>query len=62
LLASPSREGAVATEDVRPYLEKVVSACVDAEFAAYSALPEIKLDEVARWLAVHLSGVTDSVS
>jgi hypothetical protein len=55
-------DGAIATEDVRPYLEKVVSACVDAEFAAYSALPEIKLDEVARWLAVHLSGVTDSVS
>jgi len=41
-------EGAAATEDVRPYLERVVSACVDAEFAAYSALPEIKLDEVAR--------------
>jgi hypothetical protein len=38
-----------ATEDVEPYLESVVSACVDAEFAAYAALPEIRLDEVARW-------------
>lgn len=38
-----------ATEDVQPYLERVVATCVDAEFAAYAALPEIKLDEVGRW-------------
>src|ERR1039458_6771585 len=36
-------------EDTAPYLEKVVAACIDAEFAAYAALPEIKLDEVERW-------------
>ncbi len=36
-------------EDTAPYLEKVVAACIDAEFAAYAALPEIRLDEVERW-------------
>jgi len=37
--------------EAAPYLEKVVAACIDAEFSAYAALPEIKLDEVARWFS-----------
>ena len=41
------------TENVQPYLEKVVSACVDAKFGAYAAPPEIRLDEVARWFCDH---------
>jgi len=36
-------------EDTAPYLEKVVGACIDAEFAAYAALPEIRLGEAERW-------------
>lgn len=42
-----AREG--MREDIQPLIEKVVSQCVDAEFAAYAALPEIKTDEVNRW-------------
>jgi len=41
-------------EDTAPYLEKVVAACIDAEFAAYAALPEIRLGEAERWF--HLDG------
>jgi len=35
--------------ELAAYLERVVTACADAEFAAYAALPEIHLDEVRRW-------------
>lgn len=37
------------TEDVQPYLERVVSACVDAKFGAYAGPPELRLDDIAGW-------------
>lgn len=40
-LASPLEEKA--------YIEKVVAACIDAEFAAYQALPAIDEARLARW-------------
>ena len=42
-------EGQITGDDLSLYLGKVVTACVDAEFAAYAALPEIRLEEVRRW-------------
>lgn len=33
-------------------IEKVISPCVDAEFAAYAALPEIKTDEINRSFSI----------
>lgn len=35
--------------DLKPYLERVIAESMDAEFAAYSALPEIKVEELSRW-------------
>ena len=43
--------GEAEPEALLPYLEKVVAACIDAEFAAYAALPEIRLEEVQRWFS-----------
>lgn len=34
---------------LKPYLERVVAECIDAEFRAYAALPEISLDELEKW-------------
>lgn len=34
-------EDAITSNDVALYLEKTVAGCIDAEFAAYAALPEI---------------------
>lgn len=39
----------VTRVDLSAYLERVVTACADAEFGAYAALPEICLDEARRW-------------
>ncbi|RJP19442.1 MAG: hypothetical protein C4529_11270 [Deltaproteobacteria bacterium] len=56
LLVRAVREDYVAREDksadTRPLIERVVSGCVDAEFAAYAALPEIKTDEINRWFCI----------
>ena len=49
LLGRAIREDYIAREDkgadTRQLIERVVSGCVDAEFAAYAALPEIITDE-----------------
>lgn len=45
-------EGQPPREDLPLYLEKVIASCMDAEFNAYAALPEIRLEEVARWFSV----------
>lgn len=44
-LDAPRQDGAA-------YLEKVVASCMDAEFEAYSALPEVKLEGVRRWFSL----------
>lgn len=36
-------------ENLAQYLERIVTECVDAEFRAYQALPEIKVEELERW-------------
>lgn len=36
-------------ENLRLYLERVVTEANDAEFRAYAALPEIRDDEISRW-------------
>jgi len=36
-----------------PYLEKVVTAGIDAEFEAYAALPEIRVERVGRWFVAN---------
>jgi hypothetical protein len=35
------------------YLERVVTAGIDAEFEAYAALPEIRIDGTARWFVAN---------
>lgn len=34
---------------IKSYLEKVVSECIDAEFRAYAALPDVRIEEIDRW-------------
>lgn len=42
-------ETSASPEDLSLYLETVVTGSIDAEFAAYAALPEIRLEEVGRY-------------
>jgi hypothetical protein len=41
--------GIKSVRRILTFIERVVSGCVDAEFAAYAALPEINTDEINRW-------------
>lgn len=45
-------DGAGSGENLKLYLERVVTEANDAEFRAYAALPEIRDDEIARWFCV----------
>jgi hypothetical protein len=53
LLIRDNREGvgdaAVSASEERVYIEKVVAACIDAEFVAYQALPIIDESGLSRW-------------
>ncbi|MGA2092695.1 MAG: hypothetical protein ABSH16_04720 [Sedimentisphaerales bacterium] len=35
--------------NLKSYLERVVTECIDAEFRAYAAIPEINQEELAQW-------------
>jgi len=35
--------------DLKTYLERVITECIDAEFRAYSLLPQINTEELRRW-------------
>jgi hypothetical protein len=39
----------VSTDDLKNYLERVITECIDAEFRAYSSLPDINTAELERW-------------
>jgi hypothetical protein len=49
-VADASGVGAAGgTTELKPYLERVVAECIDAEFRAYAALPEIALADLEKW-------------
>ncbi len=53
LLNEQIGQNATDGRDLPLYLERIVGECVDAEFAAYAALPEIRTDQLKRWFAVN---------
>lgn len=47
--SEPKGNGLFSSVEERAYLEKVVTACIDAEFEAYQALPTIDESRLSRW-------------
>jgi hypothetical protein len=49
-------------ENLRLYLERVVTEANDAEFRAYAALPEVMTDELARWFCPESPAIKEIVN
>lgn len=49
-------------ENLRVYLERVVSESIDAEFRTYAALPEIKTDELYPWFCTNSPAIKEIIN
>ncbi len=50
-VSSDRRSVQEAPVDLKIYLERVITECIDAEFRAYSSLPQINQEELRRWFS-----------